>query len=138
MSGKLNIFISHYRKHKTLPKVLRDLLITYGYNCWLQSDDVNADGEVIIDKTNNIEKCDVVILLIDQSYILSKRCMNDAKLAGQKDKITIPILLEKFAWPISELGRNYETIQVGANLYGSILVTIERYEQYKFAYQRIL
>ena len=67
MTAKLKVFISNYRKNTILAKVLRDLLITYGYTCWLASDTIRR-------KTESVERCDVMILIIDHNYILSKNC----------------------------------------------------------------
>ncbi len=131
MTSKLKVFISHYRKNTILAKVLKDLLNTYGYFCWLPSDTIRR-------KTENVEKCDVMILLIDRNYILSKSCVYEAKLAAELSKETIPVLIEKIIWPMKELGEYYESQKIRVDLYGTMNTGIGVFEADSEAYERIL
>ena len=63
--------------------------------CWLPSDTIKR-------KTESVDRCDVMILLVDHNYILSKSCVYEAKLAAQLNKQTIPILLA-FFWRLKDM-----------------------------------
>ena len=131
MTAKLKVFISNYRKNTILAKVLRDLLNTYGYTCWLASDTIRR-------KTESVERCDVMILIIDHNYVLSKNCVYEAKLAAELSKQTIPILVEKMVWPTKELGENYESYKTRVDLYGTMNTSMGVFEADSEAYERIL
>jgi TIR domain. len=101
MRKKINIFISYaHRNEKTVVPFIEEFkeYITpskkYDYNVWYDSDIMTGEKweQRIL---NEIEKCDLGVLMMSPSFLNSKFIMNTELPLLQKGKVILPIMMRK-------------------------------------------
>ncbi|XP_070551878.1 uncharacterized protein [Ptychodera flava] len=88
-----HVMISYCWKNKDIVWKIEEALRTRGINTWI--DKSNIGSELYEGMAAGVDGANAVILCISDDYCRSENCEREAKYAGDKKKVIIPIKLER-------------------------------------------
>lgn len=89
-SPQFSFFLSHKSKDKKLMETFRNGLKFLGYQTWLDEDDMPMAAHLQGALKVAIEKCDCLIVWLNEEYFNSKYCQAELLYARELGKIILP------------------------------------------------
>ncbi|MDP4230575.1 MAG: FlgO family outer membrane protein [Bacteroidota bacterium] len=90
-----DIFISYSRHDSEQAKVLAGRLRAAGANVWMDSTTLTAAETWSAEIVGAINRCDVFLLLLSPTAVVSHNVNKEVSLASEKRKMIVPIMLER-------------------------------------------
>ncbi|XP_072016277.1 uncharacterized protein [Amphiura filiformis] len=101
-SATKHVMISYQWDSQKRMIKLRDKLKEAGYNVWM---DINhMVGDTLACMADAVENADAILMCVSKRYQNSRNCKKEAEYAFQKDKVIIPLKVEKDFQPTGWLG----------------------------------
>lgn len=95
----MRLFISYSHQNKDLVERLHKNLVAHSrapdvMDIWIDVKDMAVGVDLSLQMHKGISEADCVVLCLSASYVASKSCMFEARLARALDKPAIPVVLE--------------------------------------------
>lgn len=86
-----NIMISYCWDDKILCHTVADRFVEDGLHIWIDRDKMT--GDLYTAMANAIDRSDIILLCISESYFHSQNCQKEARYAADRNKVIIPIIV---------------------------------------------